>query len=369
MTEPQRPDEPQSEGGWRGRVRFWAEILHKLAIPLLGVLGTLLTLAINERNNTRATINQREQAESELRSSMFSELVNPLIEQAKLSEPSRPAETAAPAAQSEAVAAVDPTLRPRADRLTLLAELLALNFHEHFELGPLLRYVEQLDGQTPENRRTLRSVARRVTGRQIAMIGRDVTEPCRMASKGTVRFEKLRLTSAAGEPARDLACFLYQADDEGATAYVPTLECGLRRGPDATRNWQPLMTVSPDCRDELTITLRDLDWDRQSVSVEISVASRATASDKDGYHTERLDFTLSPYSLPFSDNTLLGSGNRFGLYVRQVDPDSKACKKIGCVSLDREMGLSFMWFPSDFYPPRERPTDFTRVRKALSIPN
>jgi hypothetical protein len=369
VSEAHEPDEPAVEGVWRGRVRFWAEILNKLAIPLLGVLGTLLTLAINERNNTRATINQREQAESELRSSMFSELVNPLVEQARLAEPGRPAATVASVAPPDGGVVADPALGARADRLTLLAELLALNFHEHFELGPLLRYVEQLDGQTPENQRTLRAVARRVTGRQIAMIGRDEARPCATARDGALTFEKLRLRTVAGEPAKDLACFLYKVEDAGKTTDAPTLECSLRRGPDATRKWQPLMTVSPDCRDELTITLRELDWDRQTLSVEISVASRARGLGKDVYHTERLDFTLSPYSLPFSDNTLLGSGNRFGIYVRQVSPDSKDCKERGCVSLDREMGLSFMWFPSDFYPPRERPTDFAKVRKALSIPH
>jgi hypothetical protein len=57
---------------------------------------------------------------------------------------------------------------PRDQRLALLAELLTLNFHEHFELGPLLQYVDSLPGQTDEARARLRSTARRVISRQLA---------------------------------------------------------------------------------------------------------------------------------------------------------------------------------------------------------
>ena len=65
-------------------------------------------------------------------------------------------------------------------------------------------------------------------------------------------------------------------------------------------------------------------------------------------HTPPIEFTLSPYSFPFSDNTLLPSGNRFGIYLTRIDdiPD-----------VARIMRLSFVWFPKDFVPPRERPFD------------
>lgn len=367
MSEPREPEELSAEGGWRARVRFWADILNKLAIPLLTVAGTVLTLAINERNNARATINQREQAESQLRSSMFSELVNPLIDQARLAEQPAQAQPGEPGTAEPGTQQGGGTTAARADRLTLLAELLALNFHEHFELGPLLRYVERLNGQSPENLRTLRSVARRVTGRQIAMLGRAEERPCprEKVREQVLHFESLKLATAAGQPASGLSCFLYPP--KGETQAVPTLECDASRAPDMSRTWQPLMTVSPDCRDELIISLVDLDWDRQTLGVFISVASQNPGSGKVASQTETLDFTLSPYSLPFSDNTLLRSGNRFGLYVRQVEPDARACKERGCSEADRFMVLSFLWFPEDFYPPRERPTDFARVRRALNI--
>jgi hypothetical protein len=31
------------------------------------------------------------------------------------------------------------------------------------------------------------------------------------------------------------------------------------------------------------------------------------------------------------------------------------------------MRLSLIWFPRDFIPPRERPTDFEAIRKSLKL--
>jgi hypothetical protein len=348
-----------ASGGWRGRVHFWVEILNKLALPALTVLativGTWLTLTISERNNARATINQREQAESNLRSNMFSQLVNPLIDQSKL------VGGVAGSEDAEAVA------RERADRLTLLAELLALNFHEHFELGPLLRYVERLEGQTPANRRTLRSVGRRVTGRQIAMLGRPGDSGCATAEEREGTFEELWLVSTADEAADGLqTCFLPQSAGTGQGALE--LQCVRSGGDHSERQSRQLVAVSPDCRDRLLISLNDLDWANQSLSAYITVEP-ASARRRSGepVRSEFVEFTLSPYSLPFSDNTLLRSGNRFGLYIRQVEPSRDPCEPPGCDPSERLMRLSFVWFPDDFFPPRERPTDFAEVRKALKL--
>ena len=65
-------------------------------------------------------------------------------------------------------------------------------------------------------------------------------------------------------------------------------------------------------------------------------------------HTPPIEFTLSPYSFPFSDNTLLPGGNRFGIYLTRIDD---------IPGVARIMRLSFVWFPRNFVPPRERPFD------------
>ncbi len=359
MSDARGPEDLSAGSGWRARIHFWVEILNKLALPTLTVLativGTWLTLTISERNNARATINQREQAESNLRSNMFSQLVNPLIDQSKL---------VGGIAGSEDAAAV---ARERADRLTLLAELLALNFHEHFELGPLLRYVERLEGQTPANRRTLRSVGRRVTGRQIAMLGRAGGGDCATDEERDGIFEELWLVSTAEEAADGLqTCFLPKT--AGASQGALELQCVRSGGDHSARQSRQLVAISPDCRDRLLISFNDLDWASQSLSAYITVEpASARRRTGEAARSEFVEFTLSPYSLPFSDNTLLRSGNRFGLYIRQVEPSRDPCEPPGCDPSERLMRLSFVWFPDDFFPPRERPTDFAEVRKALKL--
>ena len=147
---------------WRENARFAANIVNSLAIPLLTVAATIVGLyatntlkqreiAIATENNSQSLRNQREESETNLRSAMFRELVGPLLQ-----------------SETEQLQAGGDADLPRSQRLALLAELLALNFHEHFELGPLLRYVDTLPGQTEEARARLRSTSRRVISRQLA---------------------------------------------------------------------------------------------------------------------------------------------------------------------------------------------------------
>jgi hypothetical protein len=92
------------------------------------------------------------------------------------------------------------------------------------------------------------------------------------------------------------------------------------------------------------VNIRAVSWAAQTVGIyALVLGPKATQR-----HTPPIEFTLSPYSFPFSDNTLLPSGNRFGIYLTRIDivPD-----------VLQVMRLSFVWFPKDFVPPRERPFD------------
>lgn len=323
-------DDPQrARRDWRENVRFIASVVNSLAIPLLTIAATAVgiyaTNTLKEReieiateNNTQALRNQREESETNLRSAMFRELVGPLLQ-----------------SEAENVAKGDPGDLPRAQRLALLAELLALNFHEHFELGPLLRYVDTLPGQTDDARQRLRSTSRRVISRQLAPLLSSAT------STGQKRpaFLELSLNSDATEPAdKVISC----AIPEGSAAREPAaleLQCS------SMAIGVPLQIVSPDSQDRLQVSVRAVNWAAQTVGIYSVLLGPKGESQT---LTPPIEFTLSPYSFPFSDNTLLPSGNRFGIYLTRIDdiPD-----------VARIMRLSFVWFPKDFVPPRERPFD------------
>jgi hypothetical protein len=316
-----------SESGWRANVRLAADVVSTLAIPIVTVAATVLGLyatnSLREReieiarqNNLQSLMNQREQSETALRSAMFKELVGPLL-QTGIDAPPK-------GEQADL---------PRAQRLALLAELLTLNFHEHFELGPLLRYVDTLPGQTDDARARLRSTARRVISRQLA--------PLLAAAEGppgsNPDFVEISLNSDISAPATALLSCAIPGPGSPAAGSAISLDCS------ASASGSPLKLISPDGRDDLQVSFRAVNWADQTVGIYARVLD---AKDAQQTNSPPIEFTLSPYSLPFSDNTLLSSGNRFGIYLTRVDivPD-----------VVRVMRLSFVWFPKEFVPPRERP--------------
>lgn len=332
------------------RHAFWLDAGSKFALPLVTAIvalaGTYLTTTINEQNNLRDTINQREQAESALRTSMFRELVSPVVsDSGMLGDANRPG------------------------RLALLAELLALNFHEHFDLGPLMLYVDELPDQTPANRSRLRSISRRVISRQLAVLGppADVRKDEQCANERTD--VDIWLTSDATEPDDEPQTCEILPQGDGKSAYFV---CSSMSAEQESAMFRPFTVSSLDCQDRLTILLADLNWVSNTVrvlatSTPSAIAPAAGGGAPDPTIPEFVEFTLSPYAMPFADNTLLRSGNRFGIYLRQIEPSREPCTPPACDPTTRLMRLSLIWFPRDFIPPRERPTDFEDIRNALKL--
>jgi len=330
--EPPAPASPPAAGGsagWRANARFTADIVNTLAVPLLTIAATVVGLyatnslkqreiAIATESNRQSLRNQREESETNLRSAMFRELVGPLLQGEQV--------RTATGSQGD---------MPRDQRLALLAELLTLNFHEHFELGPLLQYVDSLPGQTDEARSRLRSTARRVISRQLAPM-LSVTAEGTGSHPG---FLEVSLNSDVQQPAEALqSCAIPQKAAPTAGGAI-TMECST------SAQGLPWRVTSPDGRDSLQVNIRAVNWPMQTVGIYALVLD---AKGGPQANTPPIEFTLSPYSFPFSDNTLLRSGNRFGIYLTRLDvvPD-----------VLRVMRLSFVWFPRNFVPPRERPFD------------
>jgi hypothetical protein len=327
---PSHADKPRRD--WRENAKFAASIINSLAVPLLTVAATVVgvyatntlkerEIAIATENNEQSLRNQREESETNLRSAMFRELVGPLLQ-----------------SETDAMASGGPADLPRSQRLALLAELLALNFHEHFELGPLLRYVDTLPGQTDEARTRLRNTSRRVISRQLAPLLSSAVQ-----SEGShPAFLEISLNSDGTEAAdKLLSCAVPDAAASGGAGGGSslTLNCS------SNAQGSPLRIVSPDGRDNLQVNIRAVSWAAQTVGI-YSVLLDANGESQ--AHTPPIEFTLSPYSFPFSDNTLLPGGNRFGIYLTRIDD---------IPGVARIMRLSFVWFPKDFVPPRERPFD------------
>src|SRR5919108_6541487 len=98
----------------KSRVLDWLEVLAKLVGASAVVLVALFANSLQSRLTGVSIQSQREQAESQLRASMFNSLISPIAGPQNADKPIP------------------------VDREVILTELLALNFNENFEMKPLM---------------------------------------------------------------------------------------------------------------------------------------------------------------------------------------------------------------------------------------
>src|SRR2546422_5208098 len=138
----------------KARILEWLEVLAKLLGASAVLVVALFANSLQSKVTGVSIQSQREQAESQLRASMFNSLISPIAGSQKDGKPMP------------------------ADREVLLTELLALNFNENFELKPLMedageRLAAEAGAKSKDSddpRERLWSIARRIAERQKASI-------------------------------------------------------------------------------------------------------------------------------------------------------------------------------------------------------
>lgn len=138
----------------------WLELLKVVAIPLVTlVLGWVFNSSLNTRQAKENKIRlytemmgRREESDSALRKDMFNSILGTFMSK-------------------------DPKLDPdeQLDQEVLNLELLAYNFHESLDLGPLFQHVrrhlpDQQSGTHAELRKRLEKVAQEVIARQLTLL-------------------------------------------------------------------------------------------------------------------------------------------------------------------------------------------------------
>jgi hypothetical protein len=317
MARESESGESRAEVKAKRDVQFWLDVLMKLTVPLGAIVAAWLANHFEQNRANLQLINQREQAESSLRATMFGQLITPI------------------AGPGESGAETDPV------RYAVLAQLLTLNFHEHFELKPLLqdaddrlsKYKGTIEAAAvTQARSNLRQAAHRVIQRQIAQLWDDEIVKCTPVASMETTFQFV------SDPDLEES---FSGAAESATVLVPG------------KQLKSFTVSSPDCRDKLSIVFDKPDFSAERVQVLISPAS-PTASVTD----YRFDFGLTSFAFPFTDNAVLPSGNRFAFFIKDVSElDDTGDSKI--------MRVGLRWFPHNYYPPTERPTDYKEFRKAL----
>jgi hypothetical protein len=319
------------------RIAPYADIILKLTPVILTAVGGWLAATYQSQSAGTSLLNQREQAETQLRATMFANLIGPITGSQK-----------------------DRALRPEDERL--LVELLTLNFHEHVEFKPLLAHADarlaaklrtQAKGsaayrELDEMRRSLQSVVGRVRDRQVAVLQKE----CGKSN---------RLCPAASFAERFKCAFAATGTESGAKPLSGNPQC-LTFSPDQAR-YSPIphVVTSPDGKYELSLSMGETDWDKQVFKMYVILGQRELGDSPAvplALRGTAFDFTLTPYDLPFTDNTIVDKDHRFSLVVKDIVPRDQNMK---------DVEIWVVWFPEGYVLPDERPVNYQEIRKVLKL--
>lgn len=321
---------------WIERIAPYADIVLKVTPAIFTLVGGILIATYQSRSAGISLLNQREQAETQLRASMFASLIGPI-----------------------AGARGDRGLSPEDEHL--LVELLALNFHEHVEFKPLLLHADNRlatkmnelpKGSAPRQalaglRRSLRSAVRRVIDRQLAALQKECSQ-----TRG-------QLCSATSLADRN-----YCVEPGAATKPLNgNPQCIVFLATDANNIERRHFVNSPDGKYQLKISIGEPHWDERSVETQVFIGQPDGDRLSDA---GTLDFRVRSYDLPFTDSTSLDTNHRFAIVVKDMFLDEDLP---GGVPEDWINRVSFwvVWFPEGYVLPHERPVNYQEIRKVLKL--
>ena len=315
------------------RILEWLEVLAKLVGASAVLVVALFANSLQSKLTGVSIQSQREQAESQLRASMFNSLISPI---------------AGPQTGDKPMPV---------DREVILTELLALNFNENFEMKPLMEdAIKRLSAEKPKSkegedpREALWSIARRIAERQKASISREWSASEAAKSKlFPFGWFFLPWKSAA------------DSSREGCQVYYLNLDARTERHAEpvsAAADCQVTAAVgdiidlkSPDGNYTLRMVAVHPDWENQTIRVSTQPFLSEQTNPKPT--DTQYNFTLTWLDLPLTDNTLLSDGNRYAAYIRSFYNDFQT------------VSVTVMWFPKGYFTPRERPLNYNEVQELL----
>ena len=314
----------------------WIELAKVLALPLVTlVLGYWFNSSLNERQQVESNIRlyaemmgRREEADSNLRKDMFNSILNTFM-------------------------AKDPSLRLTSEELIrqqiLSLELLAYNFHESLDIGPLFKDVERRinlaeRSTNAELRGRLESVALQVIEHQLTALS-DVG----MIERGDALPEKIKDlqahvafgTRTISDPGVKLG--------EGASSVCLSMQSN-----DGTRHHR-----------QFRLELINYDEVAREVQVRLYVSKllseewcRRPNQDLEGNREIDTNFRVGRFDFPMIDNTRLSGGERSAVSLTALNPSV--------------LSVALVYFPASRASLKDKPyydeviRDLVRNRQAAS---
>ncbi|MDL1977966.1 MAG: hypothetical protein LWX52_07725 [Deltaproteobacteria bacterium] len=263
-------DKDRSEG----RIDTFAKLLPGIGAIIAGIFIPLVIHINGERSRSNQLyaeiVSKREMADTELRAKMFENLISCFF---------------------------GDTSEQRSDneKLTFL-RLLALNFHESFDLKPLFESLEH--GLAPEERYKVREIAKEVAGKQEAMLSHI---------------------------------------EEGMTFNAILPEGGSTIAPHEDRESYN--------GHRLGIEVEEIGENDKYVRLHVI----DIPENKDAGDIVDINFKVTPYDMPFVDNTKLFNGTRFAVVLKEIVRDTSDAMEKKAVT------IKIIFFPERYMSSRDRP--------------
>jgi hypothetical protein len=252
------------------------KVITALLVVALGIWGNSVLEKDQKRRAFVELLNNREQSDNNLRKDMFSKVIDQFIGQKATG------------------------LEPR----ILNLELLAYNFHESIDLGPLLKqvYAESMAGEaTRMQRKRLQRLAQDIVSRQV-----DALREMACVTEHEVPFDKLEKSQVL--------------------THVIRLQC-----PQTSELAPKWFNVDVMTNPETTKLKVQTEFD-----VALSIRSSADAQE-----SKQVVFGVSPFDFPLIDNTRLDNRSRVSVVMTRVD--------------DGGVTLTLVYFPGSRSSIKDRP--------------
>ena len=331
----------------------WADVAVKLVAACVGIAIVVIGNRYQQSLTSSQLLTQRENGDTQIRAEMFKAITNQLMRPPK-----------------------DGNILPEQD--ALLAELLALNFHEHIELKPLMldlddRLQAKIDaaGKGPEakaasaRQKALRSIARRVRARQTAMLVNARPVDGIRALRSQEGAGRIRYFGVTRQGERGQRCWVPEA--QGSNGCLREL----------------MADDLPDGQRSMYLSVNEADWQRERFLVSLGIGKRIVIDPKtlaqsspapaceESPGSERGEeiqpdvsaynqsFGVTWFDFPLTDNTLHADGTRFSVFIDQVCRDAN--------KEPQAVRICLLYFPEDYFPSRERPTNYRQLREKLGL--
>lgn len=124
---------------------------------------------------------------------------------------------------------------------------------------------------------------------------------------------------------------------------------------------------SPDNRYTLLFQIRPETWEDQNFRIVVTIDSKENTKkfipetqedqnkEPDVTAVTTVEFLLTWFDFPLTDNTILADGTRFAFIIDQVEEETYRAS------------FNLVWFNKDYFSLRERPINYTKVRDNLGL--